>query len=87
MDWMTRHIAPDEFCVVTDVSGAFATISVMGPQSRELLALTGTPASLVPCSRPAPLHHICSPALLLPALLGVWLMRDRICAGRATVGR
>ena len=36
-DWLERHIGPDEFAVVTDVSAAFAMIGVMGPFSRALL--------------------------------------------------
>ena len=37
-DWIRRHIAPDEFAVLTEVSALWSVLSVMGPRSRELLA-------------------------------------------------
>jgi len=37
-DWIRRHIAPDEFAVLTDVSAMTSVISVMGPKAAELLA-------------------------------------------------
>jgi 4-methylaminobutanoate oxidase (formaldehyde-forming) len=36
-DWLRRHIGEDERAVLTDVSGAWAVLSVMGPNSRALL--------------------------------------------------
>ena len=36
-DWLERHIGPDEFATVTDVSPALAMIPVMGPNARRLL--------------------------------------------------
>jgi 4-methylaminobutanoate oxidase (formaldehyde-forming) len=36
-DWIRRHIAAEEFAVLTDVSALWSVISVMGPQARELL--------------------------------------------------
>src|SRR5689334_11214214 len=36
-DWLERHIGPDEFAVVTDISQALAMIPVMGPNARRLL--------------------------------------------------
>jgi len=36
-DWIRRHIEPDEFATVHDATGAYAVLSVMGPQSRALL--------------------------------------------------
>ena len=36
-DWLERHIGPDEFATVTDVSQALAMIPVMGPKARLLL--------------------------------------------------
>ncbi|MEP7294785.1 MAG: FAD-dependent oxidoreductase [Burkholderiales bacterium] len=38
MDWIARHIAPDEHAVLTDVSAMTAVLSLMGPNARELLA-------------------------------------------------
>jgi 4-methylaminobutanoate oxidase (formaldehyde-forming) len=35
--WIRRHIARDARCVVTDMSGAYAMLSVQGPRSRALL--------------------------------------------------
>ena len=35
--WMKRQIAPDDFAVLTDLTSAFAVLSVMGPNSRALL--------------------------------------------------
>ena len=37
-DWIGRHIGEDEFAVLTDVSALWSVISVMGPNSRALLA-------------------------------------------------
>jgi len=37
IDILQSRIRPDEFVVVTDVTSAFATLSVMGPKSRQLL--------------------------------------------------
>jgi len=36
-DWLRRHIGPGEFAAVTDVTMAWAMISVMGPEARRLL--------------------------------------------------
>ena len=38
MDWITRHIRPQEHAHLTDVSAMFSVLSVMGPKARELLA-------------------------------------------------
>ena len=38
MDWITRHIAPDEHAFLTDVSAMYSVLSVMGPNARELLS-------------------------------------------------
>jgi heterotetrameric sarcosine oxidase gamma subunit len=38
MDWIARHIAPDQHAVLTDVSALYSVLSVMGPQARELLS-------------------------------------------------
>ncbi len=46
-DWLERHIGPDEFATVTDISGTMAMIPVMGPNSRPLLQ-TLTDADLSP---------------------------------------
>ena len=37
-DWISRHIAPAEHAVLTDISPLYCVISVMGPKARELLA-------------------------------------------------
>ncbi len=36
-DWITRHVADDQQVSVTDVTGAYAVLGVMGPGSRALL--------------------------------------------------
>jgi sarcosine dehydrogenase len=36
-DWINRHILPDEHASLTDVTEAFAALSVMGPNARALL--------------------------------------------------
>jgi 4-methylaminobutanoate oxidase (formaldehyde-forming) len=44
--WLRRHIGEDDRCLVTDVSSGYATLSLMGPKSRELLGrLTDTDLS------------------------------------------
>ncbi|WP_203981485.1 GcvT family protein [Planosporangium flavigriseum] len=35
--WIHRHIGPDDFATVTDITGSLAMLSVMGPDSRRLL--------------------------------------------------
>ena len=40
-DWISRHIGAQEHVTVTDVSAMFSVLSLMGPQSRELLARVG----------------------------------------------
>ena len=35
--WLSKHIGPDEFVTVTDVSGGTAMLAVMGPEARNLL--------------------------------------------------
>lgn len=39
LDWLKRHIPEDAHCIATDVTSAEACLAVMGPRSRELLAL------------------------------------------------
>ena len=38
MDWIARHLLPDEHAFLTDVSAMFSVLSVMGPNARELLS-------------------------------------------------
>ncbi len=38
LDWIGRHIGPDEHVALTDVSALYGVLSVMGPNARELLA-------------------------------------------------
>lgn len=38
MDWIGRQIEPEDHAVLTDVSGQYSVLSVMGPKARELLA-------------------------------------------------
>ena len=38
MDWIQRHVEPSEQVDVSDVTGAFGVLGVMGPQSRTLLS-------------------------------------------------
>ena len=38
MNWISRHIAPTERAMITDVSAMICVLSVMGPKARELLA-------------------------------------------------
>jgi 4-methylaminobutanoate oxidase (formaldehyde-forming) len=37
LDWIRRHLPPDARAAVTDVTGAYAVLGLMGPRSRELL--------------------------------------------------
>lgn len=37
LHWLRRHIGPDEFCTVTDVTSQYAVFGVMGPNSRAML--------------------------------------------------
>ena len=37
-DWITRHVSADQQVSVTDVTGAYAVLGVMGPSSRALLS-------------------------------------------------
>ncbi len=37
-DWIRRHLEPDQFAVLTDVSALWCVLSVMGPRAQELLA-------------------------------------------------
>src|SRR5947209_14140051 len=49
-DWLERHIGPDEFAVVTDISQALAMTPVMGPNARRLLqSLTDAALSAEAC--------------------------------------
>jgi glycine cleavage system aminomethyltransferase T/glycine/D-amino acid oxidase-like deaminating enzyme len=41
MDWIQRHIEPDEHALLSDVSALSAVLSLMGPKARELLARVG----------------------------------------------
>jgi len=41
-DWIRRHIDADAHAVLTDVTGAWSVLSVMGPQSRTLLGRLST---------------------------------------------
>jgi 4-methylaminobutanoate oxidase (formaldehyde-forming) len=50
-DWLERHIGPDEFATVTDISQALAMIPVMGPNARRLLQSI-TDADLSPAAFP-----------------------------------
>jgi glycine cleavage system aminomethyltransferase T/glycine/D-amino acid oxidase-like deaminating enzyme len=44
--WLQRHIGPDDFCTVTDVTPGLPMLGLMGPRSRELLQrLTGADLS------------------------------------------
>lgn len=36
--WITENIAQDAFCLVTDITGAYAMLNVQGPNSRALLS-------------------------------------------------
>src|SRR5262249_2346860 len=36
-DWLERHIRPDDFATITDVSMAWAMVAVMGPEARRML--------------------------------------------------
>lgn len=38
LHWLKRHISPEEFCTVTDVTSQFAVFGIMGPNSRAMLA-------------------------------------------------
>jgi glycine cleavage system aminomethyltransferase T/glycine/D-amino acid oxidase-like deaminating enzyme len=36
--WISENIPPDAFCILTDVTGAYAMLNVQGPNSRSLLS-------------------------------------------------
>jgi 4-methylaminobutanoate oxidase (formaldehyde-forming) len=38
LDWIGRHIEPDEFAVLVDVTSAYSIVSLMGPKAEALLA-------------------------------------------------
>lgn len=38
MDWLRRNKASDEFVVITDVTSAYAVVTIMGPKARDTLA-------------------------------------------------
>ncbi|MEQ1516483.1 MAG: FAD-dependent oxidoreductase, partial [Usitatibacteraceae bacterium] len=40
-DWINRHINPDEFAILTDVSAQYCVLSLMGPNAAEVLARAG----------------------------------------------
>jgi glycine cleavage system aminomethyltransferase T/glycine/D-amino acid oxidase-like deaminating enzyme len=50
-DWIARHIGPDVFAVLTDVSALWSVLSVMGPKARELLGRV-SPDDLSPAALP-----------------------------------
>jgi len=35
--WVNRHIGPDDFAILTDVTGAYGQLNIQGPRSRELM--------------------------------------------------
>lgn len=37
-DWINRNIAPNEHAMLTDITGQFTVLSLMGPKARELMA-------------------------------------------------
>jgi 4-methylaminobutanoate oxidase (formaldehyde-forming) len=37
MNWIARHIGPDQHVTVTDVTAAYSVLNVQGPKSRDLL--------------------------------------------------
>ena len=39
--WIRRHLGPDDFVTVADVTSAYAVLGVMGPKSREVLLRAG----------------------------------------------
>lgn len=39
--WIRRHVGPDDFVTVADVTSAYAVLGVMGPKSREILMRAG----------------------------------------------
>ena len=49
MDWIARHIEPQEHAFVTDVSAMTSVLSVMGPKARDLMARV-CPDDLSPAS-------------------------------------
>jgi glycine cleavage system aminomethyltransferase T/glycine/D-amino acid oxidase-like deaminating enzyme len=44
MNWISRHIDPDEHAFLTDVSAMYSVLSLMGPRARELLERVGPPS-------------------------------------------
>ena len=49
IDWISRHIEASEHATLSDVSGLYSVLSVMGPKARELLARV-SPDDLSPAS-------------------------------------
>ena len=41
LDWLRRNISAQARCTVTDVTGAYSVLPIMGPKSRELLERVG----------------------------------------------
>ncbi|MCP5010926.1 MAG: FAD-dependent oxidoreductase [Aestuariibacter sp.] len=37
MNWMGKHIRPDQFVTITDITAAYGVLNIQGPMSRELL--------------------------------------------------
>jgi len=35
--WIEKHVPKGAFCMITDLSGAYAILNTQGPRSRELL--------------------------------------------------
>ena len=68
-DWITRHVGADQQVSVTDVTGAYAVLGVMGPSSRALLQSLvpgrprrrGVPVRHQPGDRPRLLHRAGDP--------------------------
>lgn len=46
-DWIARNTKPDEYAVLTDVTGLYSVLSVMGPNARALMARV-SPDDLAP---------------------------------------
>lgn len=55
-DWITRHIPDDAHAVVTDVTGAYAVLALMGPNARKILQRI-TPAPLDNAAFPFATHR------------------------------
>ena len=73
-DWISRHVPPDAHVTLTDVTGGWTVLSVMGPNSRALLQRVSkadfSNAGLSVCHDPRDRRRPCDGVRLAPDLHG-----------------